>query len=234
MHGPRRHDSRKGISDNMTRFTNVLVDLDGTLTDPFEGIAASIRHAMNGMGLKTPSDDDVRRAIGPPLRQTFGNLLATREASRIEEALRLYRERFSVTGLLENRVYPGLSEMLANLDMVGCRLFVATSKPSVYAQKIVDHFGLTQYFVAVYGSNFDGRLENKADLIHHLLDSEHLAARDTVMVGDRSQDMLGAKAHGLSAIGVTWGYGSRKELEDAGADVICSSPTEVCRFLTES
>ena len=218
----------------MIRFDNVLVDLDGTLTDPFEGIAASIRYAMNSLGLELPSDDDVRRAIGPPLRQTFGNLLATREASCIEEALRLYRERFSVTGLLENRVYSGLSEMVANLNMVGCRLFIATSKPSVYAHKIIDHFGLTKLFVAVYGSDFDGRLENKADLIHHLLDSEHLVARDSVMVGDRSHDILGAKAHGVSAIGVTWGYGSRKELEDAGADVICSSPTEVCRFLTES
>ena len=160
--------------------------------------------------------------------------MATREASRIQEALRLYRERFSVSGLLENRVYPGLPEMLANLNMVSCRLFIATSKPSVYAHKIVHHFGLTRYFVAVYGSDLDGRLENKGDLIHYLLDLEHLDARDTVMVGDRSHDMLGAKAHGVSAIGVTWGYGSRKELEESGADVICSSPTEVFRFLTES
>ena len=216
----------------MPRFTNVLMDLDGTLTDPFEGIAASIRYAMNSLDLASPCEDDLRRAIGPPLRQTFGNLLATKEVNRIEEALRLYRERYSVTGLLENYVYPGVSEMLANLNTAGCRLFVATSKPSVYAQKIVDHFELTKYFVAVYGSDFDGRLENKADLIRYLLDSEHLDARDTVMVGDRGHDIIGAKAHGLCAIGVTWGYGSRKELEDARADVICSSPTEVFRFLT--
>jgi len=148
--------------------------------------------------------------------------------------LRLYRERFSVTGLPENRVYPGLSELLANLNLVGCRLFVAMSKPSVSAHKIVHHFGLTKYFVAVYGSDFDDRFEKKADLIRYLMDSEHLGARDTVMVGDRSHDMLGAKAHGVSAIGVTWGYGSRKELEKAGADVICCSPAEVFRFLTES
>ena len=217
----------------MIRFTNVLMDLDGTLTDPFQGIAACIRYAMNSLGLESPCEDDVRRAIGPPLGQTFGDLLATREASRIEEALRLYRGRYSVTGLLENRVYPGLAETLASLNTVGCRLFIATSKPSVYAQKIVDHFELTKYFVAVYGSDFDGRLENKADLIRYLLDSEHLDARDTVMVGDRSHDMLGAKAHGLCAIGVTWGYGSRKELEDANADVICASPNEVFRFLTD-
>lgn len=216
----------------MPRFTNVLMDLDGTLTDPFQGIATCIQYAMSSLGLESPSEDDLRRAIGPPLRQTFGDLLATGEASRIEEALRLYRVRYSVTGLLENRVYPGLAEMLGNLNTVGCRLFVATSKPSVYAQKIVDHFELTKYFVAVYGSDFDGRLENKADLIRYLLDSEHLGNRDTVMVGDRSHDMLGAKAHDLCAIGVTWGYGSRKELEDAGADVICSNPTEVFRFLT--
>ena len=218
----------------MIRFANVLMDLDGTLTDPFEGIAACIRYAMNGLGREKPSDDAVRRAIGPPLRQTFGTFLGTAEAGRSEEALRLYRERYSVTGLLENQVYPGMSEMLENLNKVGCRLFVATSKPSVYAQKIVDHFGLRKYFVAVYGSKFDGSLENKADLIHYLLDSEDVDARDAVMVGDRSHDILGAKAHSLCAIGVTWGYGSRKELEDAGPDVICSSPTEVFRFLTEA
>lgn len=218
----------------MIRFTNVLMDLDGTLTDPFQGIAACIRYAMDGMGLESPSEDVLRAAIGPPLRQTFGNLLTTRDARRIDEALRLYRERYSVTGLLENRAYPGVAELLANLNTVGCRLFVATSKPYVYAKKIVDHFELTKYFVAVYGSDFDGRLENKADLIRHVLDAEHLDSRNAVMVGDRSHDMVGAKAHGVCTIGVSWGYGSRKELEDAGADVICSSPTEVFRFLTET
>ncbi len=218
----------------MGRFSDVLFDLDGTVTDPFDGIARCIRHAMKRMGFESPSGDEMRRAIGPPLRQTFGRLLASAEASRIEDAMRLYRERYSVSGLLENEVYPGLTDLLANLNCAGCRLFLATSKPSVYAQRIVDHFGLGKYFAGVYGSELDGRLENKGDLLRFVLDKECLKADVTAMVGDRGQDMLAAKAHGLCAVGVTWGYGPRNELKAAGADVMCSSPTEVFQFLTEA
>jgi phosphoglycolate phosphatase len=184
------------------------------------------------MGLEPPPEDDLRGAIGPPLRQTFGRLLATDDASRIEEAMRLYRERFSVAGLFENRVYPGLPDMLANLGKAGCRLFVATSKPSVYAQQIVHHFDLAKYFVGVYGSELDGARENKGDLLRFLLEEECLGTNSTAMVGDRGHDMLAAKAHSLCAVGVTWGYGSPNELNDAGADVVCNHPTEVGSFLT--
>lgn len=218
----------------MGRFSDVLFDLDGTVTDPFDGIARCIRHAMKCMGLEPPSGDEMRRAIGPPLRQTFGRLLASAEPSRIEDAMRLYRERYSASGLFENEVYPRLTDLLADLNRAGCRLFLATSKPSVYAQRIVDHFGLAEYFAGVYGSELDGRLENKSDLLRFVLDKERLKADVTAMVGDRGQDMLAAKAHSLCAVGVTWGYGSRNELEAAGADVMCSSPAEVFQFLTEA
>jgi phosphoglycolate phosphatase len=159
--------------------------------------------------------------------------LATDDAPRIEEALRIYRKRYGVIGLLENRVYAGLPGMLADLKVAGCQLFIATSKPSLYAQKIIRHFGLTEYFAAVYGSELNGSRENKGDLLRFLLDSECLDSRRSAMVGDRSHDMLAAKIHGLCAAGVTWGYGSRQELKDAGADAICASPGEVVRFLTQ-
>jgi phosphoglycolate phosphatase len=217
----------------LNRFANVLLDLDGTVTDPFEGIAGSIQHAMRSMGLEPPSENDLRGAVGPPLRQSFGRFLATNDMSRIEEALRFYRERFSATGFSENRVYPDISEMLADLTASGFRLYLATSKPSIYAQKIIHHFGLTKYFLGIYGSELDGRHENKGDLLRFLLDSEGLNVKKTAMVGDRSHDMLGAKANNLCAVGVTWGYGSREELEDGGADVICGSPSEVFRFLLD-
>jgi phosphoglycolate phosphatase len=211
------------------RFSNVLVDLDGTVTDPFEGIAGCIRHAMRSMELAVPQDDELRGAIGPPLRQSFARLLARHGAEgRVEEAMRSYRERFSAVGLLENRVYLGVPEMLGELNAAGCRLFIATSKPTVFARRIVDHFGLSGYFADVYGSELNGRLENKGDLIRFVLEEEGIAAVDAAMIGDRSHDVVGAKANGVSAVGVLWGYGSREELD--GADVRCDSPAEVVRF----
>ena len=218
----------------MSRFANVLLDLDGTLTDPFEGIAASIRHAMKCMGLGSPSENDLKGALGPPLRKGFSKFLATQDTSRIEKAMRFYRERYSVSGLFENRVYPGVPQMLTQLNAAGCRLFVATSKPAVFAQRVIQHFDMEQYFVRVYGSELDGRLDNKVALLALVLDREALDPRKTAMVGDRAQDALAAKAHNLCAVGITWGYGSQNELQEAGADVLCNTPSEVVRSLIES
>lgn len=218
----------------MIRFKNVLLDLDGTLTDPFDGIAECIRHAMKSLGLALPAEDDLRSAVGPPLRQSFGRFLDTRDAGRIEEALRLYRERFAVSGLYENRVYAGVPEMLAELNAAGCSLFVATSKPDIFAQRIIKHFGLAKYFAGIYGSQLNGVHDNKSDLLRFLLDTERLEARQTAMVGDRSHDMAPAKELGLCAVGAAWGYGSRSELKQAGADVICEQPSEVVRFVMEA
>jgi phosphoglycolate phosphatase len=186
------------------------------------------------MSATAPPEDELRRAIGPPLRQAFRTLLATEDAGQIELALRHYRERYSTTGLFENRVYPGVIEMLAGLKTSGCRLFVATSKPAVFARPIVDHFDLSQYFARVYGSELDGQRDNKGDLLRFLLDSEHLDARHTAIVGDRSHDMVGAKTHRLYAIGVTWGYGPPTELQQAGADVLCDAPADVVRAVCNS
>lgn len=208
------------------------MDLDGTLTDPSEGIAASLRYALGKMGMDPPSEEVLRHAVGPPLRETFTQMLGTTDPKRIDQAVRLYRERYSVAGLLENRVYPGLPEMLARLNAAGCRLFVATAKPSIYAKRIVDHFGLAEHFVETYGSELDGSLEDKSELIRFILDREGLDPRHTAMVGDRSHDVVAAKANSVYAVGVCWGYGSHEELQAAGADLICSSQKEVLRFLT--
>ena len=217
----------------MPRFANVLFDLDGTLTDPFEGIAASICHAMKSLGHEPPSESELRRAIGPPLRQSLGKFLNTDDAVRTAEALRLYRECYSVTGLFENRVYPGVPEMLGSLKSAGLRLFVATSKPAPFARRIIDRFEMARYFDGVYGAGLDGALENKRDLLRFLLDSEGLDSTGTLMVGDRSHDIVGATANAVRAVGVTWGYGSREELQKSGADLVCEQPEEVARFLKE-
>ena len=139
----------------------------------------------------------------------------------------LFRERFATRGLFENHLYAGVPEMLAELRASSYRLFVATSKPEVYAGRILEHFSLGHYFVGVHGNDLGGRLDDKADLVSELLREHGLDAGETMMVGDRRHDVAAGKRNGVAALGVTYGYGSREELERAGADFICDSPAEV-------
>jgi phosphoglycolate phosphatase len=197
---------------------HLFLDLDGTLTDPAPGIAACFVYAARVLGHAAVSEADVRRFIGPPLREAFWEILATRDPVRIEEAVRVYRERFGTVGLFENSVYPGVPEALAQLRAAGYALSLVTSKAESYANRIVDHFGLREQLPHVYGAALSGERSTKTELIGHALAVEELAPADACMIGDREHDIVGAKAHGVRAIGVTWGYGSRAELEAAGAD----------------
>jgi phosphoglycolate phosphatase len=201
-----------------------LFDLDGTLTDARPGIVACIRHAVEGLGRACPGDDVLATFIGPPLRGTFATLLETTDRDQIEAAMALYRERFGVTGLFENRVYDGIPEMLAAVVARARAAFVATSKPTVYAERIVRHFDLARHFARVYGAELDASLDDKATLVAHLLEREGIARGAAVMIGDRAADVRAAHANGLRAIGVLWGYGSERELREAGADVLCADP----------
>src|SRR5215510_7360180 len=203
---------------------NVLFDLDGTLTDPREGIVACLKHALLRLGHKCPSDSELSRFIGPPLHKIFETLLGSTDPKDIDSAVTLYRQRFSSTGMFENIVYPGIHSALTTLRRGGAALFVATSKPHVFAKRIVEHFGLMDYFRAVYGSELDGTRSNKSDLIAYVLKSESLSPHMTVMVGDRAHDIAGARAHGVFPIGVLWGYGSYDELIAAGATALCTHP----------
>lgn len=211
----------------MRKHNAILFDLDGTLTDPVEGITRSIQHALDNLGGQNRTRAELAAYIGPPLRGTFAFLLETEDPLVIEHAMSLYRERFSVSGLFENEVYADVPEMLATLVARGYRLYVATSKPRIYATRIVAHFSLAQYFIGVYGSELDGRFDNKGELIAYLLQQEHLLPAATAMVGDRSHDIVAAKQNGLSAIGVSYGYGSYDELVEARTDHICRSPADV-------
>lgn len=206
------------------RLPTPLFDLDGTLTDARPGIVACIRYAVEGMGRACPDDDALAAFIGPPLRGTFATLLETTDHARIEAAMALYRERFGVTGLFENRVYDGIPEMLAAVGARAPAAFVATSKPTVYAERIVRHFGLAPHFARVYGAELDASLDDKATLVAHLMKREGIARGAAVMIGDRAADVRAAHANGLRAIGVLWGYGSERELREAGADVLCAEP----------
>ena len=211
----------------------LLFDLDGTLTDARPGIVACIRHAVEGLGRACPDDDVLATFIGPPLRGTFAALLEAKDPATIEAAMTLYRERFGVTGLFENRVYDGIPEMLAALGERAGPLYVATSKPTVYAERIVRHFDLAKHFARVYGAELDASLDDKAALVAHLMAREGLARGTAVMIGDRAADVRAAHANGLRAIGVLWGYGSERELREAGADVICADPRALIACLAE-
>ena len=210
---------------------NVLFDLDGTLTDPREGIVACLKYALLGLGHDCPSDLDLARFIGPPLKESFAVLLHTADRKQINAAVELYRQRFSSKGMLDNTVYPGIHSALTTLRGRGALLFVTTSKPRVFAERIVEHFGLKEYFCAVYGSELDGTRSDKGELIAHVLQAESLSPHSTVMVGDRAHDILGAKAHAVFPIGVLWGYGSSDELIAAGATTLCAKPETLDNML---
>jgi phosphoglycolate phosphatase len=215
-------------------FKNVLFDLDGTLTDPREGITLCIQHALAKLGQHVPAQSELEAYIGPPLRGTFASLLKTTDAELVETAVSFYRERFALVGLFENELYDGVPQMLESLRARSCRLFVATSKVGLFAERILAHFNLASFFDGVYGSLLDGRFDNKTELLHHLLESERLRAAETVMVGDREHDVIAARRNSIFSLGVTYGYGTRAELSAARADALCESPCEVVDFLLPS
>lgn len=207
----------------------VCFDLDGTLTDPKLGITNCIRYALEQMGREAPPADELTWCIGPPLLQSFETMLG--DAAKADRALVLYRERFGDVGLYENEVYPGIVDVLADCQARELRLFVATSKPVVYAERIIEHFGLSQYFEAVCGAELDGTRSDKTELLAWVRAQHGLDAAGSMMIGDRRHDIIGAKNNGMRTVGVTYGYGSREELAEAGADWIVDSPADVAAVL---
>lgn len=206
---------------------NILLDLDGTLTDSKRGIIACIQHAMLSLGHTAPSDAALLKYVGPPLKLAFRELLLDGNDANVDRAIESYRERFSTVGMFENEVYPSIPEALELLHERGARLFLATSKPRVFAERILDHFELSKYFDAVYGSELDGRLTDKRDLIAHALSTSGLSSTRTTMVGDRYHDAVGAISNGVKIAGVLWGYGSRDELGNAGVELFLETPAEL-------
>jgi phosphoglycolate phosphatase len=206
---------------------NLFFDLDGTLTDSRLGILASLRHALRLLGRESPPDAQLMRFIGPPTHDAFPEILGSRDPLLVDRAIALYRERYSEVGLFEASVYPGVAQGVAALCAAGHTLRVVTSKPRVYADRMIDHFGLRPSFAEVCGSELDGTLGNKGDLIAHVLAARGLAPEGTWMFGDRKHDIAGARRNGVHAAGVLWGYGSRAELEDAGAERVYASMGEL-------
>ena len=195
---------------------NILIDLDGTLTDPKVGITTSARYGLEKIGHPISDEINIDWIIGPPLKASLAKILNV-EADHVlaEQALMGYRERFAVKGLYENHVFEGVAETLAELKRRGYRLFVATAKPTVYAKQILEHFDLAQYFTDIYGSELNGERTNKAELIQYILEQQKLQADQCLMVGDREHDIFGARHNGIDTIAVSYGYGSQEELEVA-------------------
>jgi phosphoglycolate phosphatase len=185
--------------------TNLLFDLDGTLTDSRVGIIRSIRHAMRALGVKPPPEESLGWCVGPPMRQNFARLFATDDSTLLDRAFAHYLERYESIGYRENRVYDGVAPMLTALAS-GRRLFVATSKLTSSAERILAEFKLRDFFEGVYGSERDGRWSDKRELIPHVLEAARLDARVSAIVGDRLHDIEGGRAAGIVAIGALWGY----------------------------
>lgn len=203
----------------------LLVDLDGTLTDPAPGVIECFRYAVEAMGGTAPSAEDLTWIIGPPLRISFGEVLG--EEADVEKALGFYRERYGADGLFKATVYDGIYEALAERKTEGVRLFLCTSKPIDYARRILRHFALDSYFEETYGAELDGRFEDKGRLIGHILDEQRLDPHDCLMWGDRKHDVVAARLHSIPTIGALWGYGGEQELRAYGAAVLCASPAEL-------
>lgn len=211
----------------------VLFDLDGTLTDSGIGITNSVRYALEKEGVEVRSRDELFRFVGPPLIESFEQFYGFSHEKAVE-ATHIYREYYSEKGIFENSVYDGIEELLKKLCRSGKRLIVATSKPELFAKRILEHFSLSQYFEYIAGSNMDETRTGKVEVIRYALSScgiKNLSR--AVMVGDREHDINGAHKTSLDSIGVLYGYGSREELEKAGATYIAETPAEIYDIITD-
>ncbi|MBP3324260.1 MAG: HAD family hydrolase [Clostridia bacterium] len=213
------------------KYTTVLFDLDGTLTDPGEGITNSVMHSLKYYGIEETDRAKLYKFIGPPLWESYEVFYGFSHEKAIE-AVEHYREYYRVKGIYENLLYDGVKDMLAALYNKGVKILVATSKPETFAKIILDYFDIAKYFTFIGGAAMDGSRVNKDDVIRYTLEmAEVTDVKSCVMVGDRLHDILGAKAHSMDSIGVLYGYGSLDELKNAGADFIAAAPMDVCDII---
>ena len=215
----------------MKNYDILFFDLDGTLTDPGLGITNAVMYALEKYGMEIPPRESLYKFIGPPLIWSFQNYYGFSK-EKTDEAVRFFREYFSVKGLYENEVYEGIPELLESLRAKGKTLCVATSKPEKFAVEILEHFDLAKYFHHICGAEFDEKRGTKHEVIEYALGRCGNPERgDVLMIGDREHDILGAKAAGLGSLGVLYGYGDRAEHEAAGADGIVETVAELAAVL---
>ena len=206
----------------MGHYKTLLFDLDGTLTDPKEGITKCVQYALSKLGIEVEHLDELTPFIGPPLHIGFKEQFNLSE-EEIHLAIQHFRERFKEVGMFENHVYDGVEQLLRDLKSGGYQLGVATSKPTVFAEQILAHFHLLTYFDVIVGSNLNGSLSLKSEIIEEVLRFYGEDGGQVVMIGDRKHDIIGANENGIDSIGVLFGYGSKEELREAGATMIIGS-----------
>lgn len=217
------------------RYQYLLFDLDGTITDPKVGITTCVQYALEHFGIHEPDNDKLEPFIGPPLQDSFEQFYHM-DAESAKQAVAKYRERFQTVGLYENEIYDGMADLLKTLKEGGCRLAVASSKPTVFVKKILEHFDVVQYFDVVVGSELDGSRAKKEEVVQEALrqldPKGQVSSGQMVMIGDRYFDVQGAKAHHLDSIGVAYGYAAEGELQQAGATFVVDTVQQLKELLT--
>ena len=212
-------------------YQTVLFDLDGTLTDPGTGITNSVAYALEKYGIQASDRTQLYKFIGPPLQDSFEMFYGFSKEDA-KKAVGYYREYYREKGIYENKLYEGMDELLKMLSDAGKKLLVATSKPEEFAVRILDYFDIRKYFAYTAGANMDGSRSKKAEVISYALEAAKVSdIASSVMAGDRQYDVYGAKALGMDAIGVLYGYGSREELEAAGADQLAEHPADIAKII---
>jgi phosphoglycolate phosphatase len=212
------------------KYINILFDLDGTLTDPYLGITNSIKYALNKFGIIEENNTKLKLFIGPPLEKSF---LEYYEFSKNDAkiAVEYYREYFSEKGIYENSLYEGTANVLKELNDRNKNCIIATSKPEIFANKITEYFNINNYFKYIIGSNLDGTLSEKEDIIKYIIGKYNLNKEETIMVGDRKYDIVGANKNGIDAIGVLYGYGTKEELEKEEPKYLCTDIMEIVKII---
>lgn len=211
---------------SMHSISNVLFDLDGTIIEPEEGIVNSVVYALKKLGIEETNRDELKSFIGPPLIDSFKYRYGLSD-SQATEAVNYYREFFAEKGIYQNTLYDGIEDLLEYLTKNDFRLFIATSKPTVFAEKILKNFNLDKFFEGIVGSNLDNTRKDKAEVIQYLLNEFDLEKEATIMIGDRKFDTIGAKENSLKSIGVTYGHGSPEELQEVETDYLVDNCKEL-------
>lgn len=215
----------------MSKYDIILFDLDGTLTDPGMGITNSVMHALKKYGIEVENRETLYKFIGPPLIDSFEKYYGFSHEEAVK-SVDYYREYYADKGIYENEVYNGIEAMLQKLSEEGKKIILATSKPEPFAREILRHFGLDKYFLFAAGSTMNETRTNKADVIEYALAECNITDKSSVvMVGDREHDIIGANKNGIDSIGVLFGYGSREELENAGATYIAETVEDIIKYV---
>lgn len=213
------------------KYRVVMFDLDGTITDSAEGIINSVIYALESIGCPVPESKKLYSFIGPPLKESFEKICYLNETDT-KRAIFYYREYYQKKGLYQNQVYQGIPELLTSLNELGYQLYIATSKPEIFAKELLMHFKLADYFRGIYGASLDGVRSEKSEVIAYALRAARIVVKkEVIMIGDRKHDILGGKENQLDTIGVLYGFGDREELQKAQATYLVSTPEEIMKIV---